>query len=109
MTPTKFSNLTNQEVMYKLAELTAKRENGRYYFTNPEEAADTVQEARNRIQSFCSILNEMKEYFVSKAYLCGDAATDRVVFHTLNKVYEDLFQERMPNSNPYILKEERNE
>ena len=102
MTPTKYSNLTNQEVMDKLAELTAKRENGRYYFTNPEEAADTVQEARNRIEIFCSYCNNIKEYIISKAKKCGDAATDRVVFHTLNKVYEDLFQERMPNTNPYI-------
>ena len=102
MTPTKYSNLTNQEVMYKLAELTAKRENGRYYFTDPEEVANTLQEASNRIEVFCSYCNNIKEYLISKADLCGDAATDRVVFQTLNKVYEDLFQEIMPNTNPCI-------
>jgi hypothetical protein len=102
MIPTKFSTLTNQEVMEKLTELTAKRENGRCYFTDPEEAADTVQEARNRIEIFCSYLNSIKEYLISKAKECGDAATLRVRFHTINEIYEDLFQEKMPNTNPYI-------
>lgn len=102
MIPTKYSSLTNQEVMDKLAELTGKRENGRYYFADPAEAADTLQEARNRIEVFCSYLNNIKEYLISEASLCGDAAASSIKFHTLNKVYEDLFQERMPNSNPYM-------
>lgn len=102
MIPTKYSTLTNQEVMHHLAELTAMKENDRYYFMDPEEASATIQEAGNRIEIFCSYCNNIKEYIISKAEACGDAATDRVVFHTLNKVYEDLFQERMPNSNPYM-------
>ena len=57
MTPTKFSTISNLELMDKLAELTAKRENGRYYFMDPEEVADTLQEVRNRIERLEHILN----------------------------------------------------
>lgn len=57
MTPTKFSTISNKELMDKLAELTAKRENGRYYFMDPEEVADTLLEVRNRFESLEYILN----------------------------------------------------
>lgn len=57
MTPTKYANLTNQEVMDKMAQLTAKSENGRYYFTDSAEASDILQEARNRIEAFASLKN----------------------------------------------------
>lgn len=57
MIPTKYANLTNQEVMDKMAQLTAKSENGRCYFTDPTEAADILQEAMNRIQGLDEILN----------------------------------------------------
>lgn len=57
MIPTKYVNLTNQEVMDKLAQLTAKRENGRCYFTDSAEAADIIQEAINRMEAFANLKN----------------------------------------------------
>ena len=54
MTPTKYSSLTNKEVMEKLAQLMAK--NGRFYFTDLADSTDTLQEARNRIESLNQIL-----------------------------------------------------
>lgn len=64
MTPTKYANLTNQEVMEKLAQLTAKRENDRCYFTDPAEASDILQEARNRMEAF----DNLKNLFEKPAY-----------------------------------------
>lgn len=58
MIPTKYANLTNQEVKEKLAQLTAKRENDRCYFTDPEEASDILQEARNRIETLDNLQNQ---------------------------------------------------
>lgn len=57
MTPTKYSKLTNQEVMDKLAQLTAKSENGKCCFTDSAEASDILQEAKNRIETLDHIQN----------------------------------------------------
>ena len=103
MTPTKFSTLANQELMDKLAQIVVKlKDNSTVLDIEPVDASDLLLEARNRIEIFCSYLNSIKEYLISKAEECGDAATARVRFHTINEIYEDLFQEKMPNTNPYI-------
>ena len=52
MTPTKYANLTNREVMDKLAGLTAKIEDGKSCWEDAEEASDTVTEVLNRLEAF---------------------------------------------------------
>lgn len=57
MIHTKYANLTNQKVMDKLTQLMAKKENGRYYFTDPAEVNDIFQEVKNRIETLDHIQN----------------------------------------------------
>ena len=110
MIPTQYVNLTNHEVMVKLSQTAFKSEDGNVYLAmDPIEVSDIIQEVRNRFELFDTYINSLKDYLIAKAKECGDAATQSVRFHTINEIYEDLFQERMPNTNPYILKEERNE
>lgn len=103
MIPTKYVNLTNQEVMDKLSQTAFKSEDGNVYLAmDPIGVSDIIQEVRNRFELFDTYINSLKDYLIAKAKECGDAATQRVRFHTINEIYEDLFQERMPNSNPYM-------
>ena len=58
MIPTKFSNLTNQEVIDKLAKIVAKRkDNSEVVLMEPIDASDILLEARNRIESLVLIKN----------------------------------------------------
>lgn len=103
MIPTKFHELTNQEVIDKLCGFVAKREDGKtIVLAEPSDAYDILQEAKNRIEVFCSYQDGIKAYLIAEAEECGDAAMSRVRFHTINEIYEHLFREKMPNSNPYI-------
>lgn len=53
MTPTKFSTLTNQEVMDKLAQIVVERkDNSTVLVVEPDDASDILLEARNRIEAF---------------------------------------------------------
>ena len=103
MIVTQFSQLTNQEVLDRMSQTTFKSEDGNVYLAmDPIGASDIFQEVRNRFELFDTYINSLKDYLIAKAKECGDAATLRVRFHTINEIYEDLFLEKMPNSNPYI-------
>lgn len=53
MTPTKFSTLTNQEVMDKLAQIVVERkDNSTVLVVEPDDASDILLEARNRIEAY---------------------------------------------------------
>ena len=103
MIPTKLSTLTDQELMDKMTSIVVKlKEHADVLVVEPVDALDIFQEVRNRFELFDTYLNSLKDYLIAKAKECGDAATLRVRFHTINEIYEDLFQEKMPNTNPYI-------
>lgn len=65
MTPTKFSTLTNQEVMDKLAQIVVKRkDNSTVLVVEPDDASDILLEARNRIEAY----DHVKDLFQRPAY-----------------------------------------
>lgn len=65
MTPTKYSNLTNQEVMDKLAQITSKREDNFIVLLEPvDSTTEILLEVRNRIESF----DNLKKLFERPAY-----------------------------------------
>lgn len=65
MTPTKYSTLTNQQVISRLSEMLAKREDGGVYLlVRPKESWDIIQEAINRIEA----LGNIKNLFERPAY-----------------------------------------
>ena len=65
MTPTKYANLTNQEVMDKLAQITCKREDNFIVLLEPvDSTTEILLEARNRIESF----DNLKKLFEKPAY-----------------------------------------
>lgn len=65
MTPTKFSTLTNQEVMDKLAQIVVERkDNSTVLVVEPDDASDILLEARNRIEAF----DHVKDLFQRPAY-----------------------------------------
>lgn len=53
MTPTKFSTLTNQEVMDKMAQIVVKlKDKSTVLDIEPVDASDILLEARNRIEAY---------------------------------------------------------
>lgn len=65
MTPTKFSTLTNQEVMDKLAQIVVERkDNSTVLVVEPDDASDILLEARNRIEAY----DHVKDLFQRPAY-----------------------------------------
>lgn len=65
MTPTKFSTLTNQEVMDKLAQIVVERkDNSTVLVVKPDDASDILLEARNRIEAY----DHVKDLFQRPAY-----------------------------------------
>lgn len=65
MTPTKFSTLTNQEVMDKLAQIVVERkDNSTVLVVEPDDASDILLEARNRIEAY----DHVKDLFERPAY-----------------------------------------
>lgn len=65
MTPTKFSTLTNQEVMDKLAQIVVERkDNSTVLVVEPDDASEILLEARNRIEAF----DHVKDLFQRPAY-----------------------------------------
>ena len=65
MTPTKYSTLTNQEVMEKLVQIVVKREdNSTVLVVGPDDALDILLEARNRIEAY----DHVKDLFQRPAY-----------------------------------------
>lgn len=66
MTPTKYANLTNHEVINKLGQITVKRGDNSSVLIDPE----ILLEAQNRIESFDNI----KKLFERPAYakMCLD-------------------------------------
>jgi hypothetical protein len=65
MNPTKFSTLTNQEVMDKLAQIVVERkDNSTVLVVAPDDASDILLEARNRIEAY----DHVKDLFERPAY-----------------------------------------
>jgi len=65
MTPTKFSTLTNQEVIDKLAQIVVERKaNSTVLVVEPDDASDILLEARNRIEAY----DHVKDLFQRPAY-----------------------------------------
>lgn len=65
MKPTKFSTLTNQEVMDKLAQIVVERkDNSTVLVVEPDDASDILLEARNRIEAY----DHVKDLFQRPAY-----------------------------------------
>lgn len=65
MIPTKFCELTNQELKDKLSKMTAKSEDGKVcLMEDPSEASDIIQEAMNRLDAF----DNVKKLFERPAY-----------------------------------------
>lgn len=65
MTPTKFSTLTNQELMDKLAQIVVKlKDNSTVLVVEPVDASDILLEARNRIEAY----DYVKDLFQRPAY-----------------------------------------
>lgn len=65
MIPTKFHELTNQQVKEKLSHMTARREDGGFYLlVNPNESVAIIQEAMNRLDA----LDNIKKLFERPAY-----------------------------------------
>ncbi|GEM_PF-4023479 len=65
MTPTKFSTISNQELMDKLAQIVVKlKEHADVIIVEPAEATDILLEARNRIEAY----DHVKDLFQRPAY-----------------------------------------
>ena len=65
MTTTKFANLTNQEVLDKMARIVIKRgDNGDVLLIEPADVPEILTEAMNRIESF----DNVKKLFERPAY-----------------------------------------
>ena len=65
MIPTKFSTISNQELMDKLAQIVVKlKEHADVIIVEPAEATDILLEVRNRIEAF----DYFKDLFEKPAY-----------------------------------------
>lgn len=60
MAPTKYYNITNENLILLINNITASKENGDYYLINPLDTMEIMQEVKNRLEELDKLRKVLK-------------------------------------------------